>query len=124
MKLRIVAALAALLSTLATVNASVVNGKCTGSGGAPGVCISTSSCTAGGGKYITGACPGTPADIKCCTKTSCGGGGGNCRWTDQCGAKHHTVSGLCPGPNGFKCCVPDPIVCGRDAEGNEKRCIP
>lgn len=37
------------------------------------------------------------------TKTSCGSGG-NCRWTDQCSGT--TKSGLCPGPDGFKCCLP------------------
>ncbi len=36
------------------------------------------------------------------TKTSCGSGG-NCRWTDQCSGT--TKSGLCPGPDGFKCCL-------------------
>lgn len=82
---------------------SVVNGACTGSGGALGVCISTSSCTSGGGKYISNACPGTPDNIKCCTKTSCGSGG-NCRFTSSCSG--HTLTGLCPGPDNFKCCVP------------------
>jgi hypothetical protein len=92
-----------------TIQASVVaeravlNGPCTGSGGAPGVCLATASCSSGGGKYISGACPGTPADIKCCTKTSCGSGG-NCRWTSQC-SSGNTLSGLCPGPTDFKCCV-------------------
>jgi hypothetical protein len=93
-----------------TIQASVVaeraaeNGRCTGSGGAPGVCIPTAKCNSGGGKYISGACPGTPNDIKCCTKPSCGTGG-NCRWTSQC-SSGNTLTGLCPGPADFKCCVP------------------
>jgi hypothetical protein len=98
-----------LLLGLKTVNANVIaersveNGPCTGSGGAPGVCIATAKCTSGGGSYISNACPGTPADIKCCTKTTCGSGG-NCRWTSQCSSS--TLTGLCPGPADFKCCVP------------------
>ena len=83
---------------------STINGPCTGGGGAPGVCISTSSCTNTGGHYITGACPGTPNDIKCCTKPSCSSGG-SCQWVSQC-SSGKTVSGLCPGPADFKCCLP------------------
>jgi len=88
---------------------STVNGECTGAGGAPGVCIATGSCTGGGGSYISNACPGTPNNIKCCVKNSCGSGGrnGDCRWTSQCGAGKTTLSGLCPGPTDFKCCVDD-----------------
>lgn len=82
---------------------AAVDGPCTGSGDAPGVCIATGQCTSGGGTYISNACPGTPDDIKCCTKTSCGSGG-NCRWTSQCSTS--SLSGLCPGPADFKCCVP------------------
>lgn len=81
-----------------------LNGACTGSGGAPGVCIATSSCTKGGGTYINNACPGTPSDIKCCTKTSCGSGG-NCRFASQC-STGNIVANLCPGPTDFKCCQP------------------
>ena len=82
---------------------STVNGACTGLNGAPGVCIPTSSCSDSGGKYISNACPGTPDDIKCCTKASCGDGG-NCRWTSQCSGT--TVPNLCPGPSSFECCEP------------------
>ncbi len=85
---------------------SELNGPCTGEGGAPGVCVKTTDCTADGGKYITGACPGTPNNIKCCTKTSCkSGSGGNCRWTKQC-SSGKTATGFCPGPANFKCCLP------------------
>ena len=86
-----------------TLARSTLNGGCTGAGGAPGVCISTSSCHSGGGTYISNACPGTPEDIKCCTKPACGSGG-NCRWTSECSGS--TVSNLCPGPASFKCCEP------------------
>ncbi|KAL8852523.1 MAG: hypothetical protein Q9221_002647 [Calogaya cf. arnoldii] len=37
---------------------ATLNGPCTGAGGAPGVCISTTSCTADGGTHILNACPG------------------------------------------------------------------
>ncbi|KAL5427624.1 hypothetical protein PMIN07_009108 [Paraphaeosphaeria minitans] len=98
--------LISLLST-GSVNAlaprSSVNGPCTGSGGAPGVCISTSSCSSAGGSYISNACPLTAVDIKCCVKNSCASGG-SCKWTSQCGGT--TQSGLCPGPSDFKCCTP------------------
>lgn len=83
------------------VERATVNGPCTGAGGAPGVCISTTDCTAGGGRHILNACPGTPDNIRCCTKTSCGNGG-NCRFTSQCSGT--SVSNLCPGPASFKCC--------------------
>lgn len=88
---------------LQPVKRAVVDGPCTGSGGAPGVCIPTAKCTAGGGTHILNACPGTPDDIRCCTKTSCGSGG-NCRFTSSCSGS--TLTGLCPGPDDFKCCVP------------------
>jgi len=81
---------------------STINGECTGKGGAPGVCIHTAACSDAGGSYISDACPDTPDDVKCCTKTSCGSGG-NCRWTSQCSGS--TVSNLCPGPTDFKCCL-------------------
>ena len=95
---------------LPTIHASALaeravrNGACTGKGSTPGVCIPTAQCSSRGGTYITGACPNLPNDIKCCTKTTCGSGG-NCRWTSQCSKS--TLTGLCPGPADFKCCVPN-----------------
>ncbi|MCJ1428366.1 hypothetical protein MMC29_006275 [Sticta canariensis] len=100
---------ATTLFGFSTVSASVLaeravlNGQCTGKGSAPGVCISTKKCTSKGGTLITNRCPGLPNDIKCCTKPACGNGG-NCRWTSQCSGS--TVSNQCPGPAGFKCCLP------------------
>ena len=85
---------------------SEVNGPCTGDGGAPGVCISTKDCADGGGKSIINACPGTPDNIRCCTKTSCGTGNkGNCRFTSSC-SSGITETNKCPGPASFKCCMP------------------
>ncbi|KAI4193247.1 MAG: hypothetical protein LQ348_002915 [Seirophora lacunosa] len=66
---------------------ATTNGPCTGAGGHPGVCISTADCTADGGTHILNACPGLPDNIRCCTKAS-------------------TLTGLCPGPTDFKCCLP------------------
>lgn len=88
------------------LGALAVNDPCTGAGGAPGVCISTSACANKGGTSISGACPGTPADIKCCSKTMCGTDSlGNCRFESSC-ASGITESGQCPGPSAFKCCMP------------------
>ncbi|EFE33521.1 uncharacterized protein ARB_07466 [Trichophyton benhamiae CBS 112371] len=93
----------AILS-LSGVQAATLNGPCTGARGAPGICISTSSCTKAGGSYISNACPGLPIGIKCCSKTSCGDGG-NCRFTSAC-SSGNTQAGLCPGPSSFQCCLP------------------
>ncbi|KAJ4286069.1 hypothetical protein N0V90_013416 [Kalmusia sp. IMI 367209] len=102
-----------LLAAVSTVTAaSHKNGPCTGKDGVQGVCISTKSCTSGGGSYISNACPGTPDDIKCCTKPSCQKAAqkGDCRWVDKCGTEKTTLTGLCPGPDAFRCCVPKGTV--------------
>ena len=85
-----------------TLAARQVNAACTGAGARPGVCIPTGQCSSGGGTSIVGACPGTPANIRCCTKASCANGG-SCQWTNQCSGT--TQSGLCPGPTNFQCCL-------------------
>lgn len=101
-----------LLPVFLTLTAAQVNSRCSGSGGATGVCISTSTCSSGGGVSISGACPGTPADVRCCTKSSCGSGG-SCQWTSSC-ASGNTLGGLCPGPSDFKCCLPGGSTGGGD----------
>ncbi|KAF9450541.1 glycoside hydrolase family 24 protein [Macrolepiota fuliginosa MF-IS2] len=86
---------------------ATLNGACT-IGSTPGTCISTSTCSSGGGTYASGYCPNDPADVKCCYKTSCGSGG-NCRWTSQCttgNTASELPAGLCPGPTDFNCCLP------------------
>ncbi|KAK9242107.1 hypothetical protein V1506DRAFT_548532 [Lipomyces tetrasporus] len=109
--MRIPSLLLAILTLLSLTTAhalfprAVEDGPCTGAGGAPGVCIPTASCTSAGGMYISNACPGTPEDIKCCTKSSCSSNG-SCKWTSQCSPPSTTLTGLCPGPAEFKCCVP------------------
>ncbi|KAF2877119.1 hypothetical protein BDV95DRAFT_601534 [Massariosphaeria phaeospora] len=102
------------------VNANVasptarINGPCTGENGAVGVCVPTASCTRDNGTYISNACPGTPEDIKCCTKTSCQleARKGDCRWVDKCGGGKSLIQYLCPGPDAFRCCVTNEIPTG------------
>ncbi|OLN87589.1 putative secreted protein [Colletotrichum chlorophyti] len=89
---------AALSATLAF---AALNEPCYGSGGRAGVCVTTSTCSSNGGTTIDNACPADPANVKCCTKPSCGSGG-NCRWASDCGGS--TVANQCPGPAAFKCC--------------------
>ncbi|KAG0638127.1 hypothetical protein HOY80DRAFT_969066 [Tuber brumale] len=89
-----------LVLLLSTTAQAAINDRCTVNGTA-GVCISTASCTSGGGTSTAGFCPNDPADIRCCTKTKCGNGG-SCNWTGQC--RGTTVSSQCPGPANFKCC--------------------
>ncbi|KAF2836561.1 hypothetical protein M501DRAFT_939388 [Patellaria atrata CBS 101060] len=92
-----------LLSTLLGGAArAALNEPCYGSGGRAGVCVTTTTCSSGGGVTINGGCPSDPANVKCCSKASCGASPGNCRWTSDCGGS--SVSNLCPGPAGFKCC--------------------
>ncbi|KAJ6464554.1 hypothetical protein C8R45DRAFT_940043 [Mycena sanguinolenta] len=85
-----------LLASVTTTAWAAVNGPCTSG---PGVCISTSSCHAGGGVSTTGLCPHDPDDIKCCTKAPCspyageGGAGGQCQFTSTCTGNHYTLTG-------------------------------
>ena len=95
---------ATIVYTSATSDPAVLNGPCTGKEYAPGVCVTTSKCSSSGGTFIFNTCPGTPSDIRCCTKTLCSGNG-NWRWTWSCSGS--TVSNQCPGPASFKCCVPE-----------------
>jgi hypothetical protein len=55
----------------------------------------------------TVACPGTPDDIKCCTKPSCQleAQSGDCRWAENCDSGNTLLENLCPGPDAFRCCV-------------------
>ena len=82
---------------------AAVNEPCYGPSGRAGVCLTTSACSKAGGTAISGACPRDPANVKCCTKPTCGtGGSGNCRWTSDCAGS--STSGQCPGPGQMKCC--------------------
>ncbi|KAF7561960.1 hypothetical protein G7046_g2182 [Stylonectria norvegica] len=86
---------------LLTIALAANNEPCYGPSGRAGVCISTSSCSSAGGTSISGACPADAANIKCCSKPSCGSGG-NCRWQSDCGGS--SVANQCPGPSQMKCC--------------------
>lgn len=105
--LSIFAATAVFSATLAhsstIAERAVLNGPCTGKDNAPGVCVATSECSSFHGTFISNACPGTPDNIKCCTKALCSDHG-SCRWTSSCTGR--TVSNQCPGPSSFKCCIP------------------
>lgn len=61
--------------------ALALNGACT-AGSTPGVCITTSDCSSGGGTSHAGFCPSDPTNVECCTKAC--GSGGTCRFTSSC----------------------------------------
>ena len=83
---------------------AALNGRCNLSDGTAGVCIRTADCSSGGGTSYSGFCPNDPADVRCCTKNCSGAGGsGSCKWSSTCSGT--TLSGLCPGPSDFKCCI-------------------
>lgn len=98
--------LLALFSLLPNAFAAL-NGACSIGNGTPGVCVSTGSCAASGGTSTKGFCPNDPADVRCCTKPVCGTSGGTCKDVNAC-ESGNTVTGLCPGPASFKCCLPKP----------------
>jgi len=90
-----------LLFALPTV-LGALNGACSASG-VPGICITTTDCSSGGGTSHVGFCPNDPDNVRCCTKTC--GSGGTCRLTSSC-TTGNIATGLCPGPDTFKCCLP------------------
>ncbi|KAK4199168.1 hypothetical protein QBC40DRAFT_297735 [Triangularia verruculosa] len=97
------------LAALATVNGHCSGDQATGEWRSKGICISTGTCTSYGGKYITGACPNDPDNIKCClvgrypsTVNPCGGLSW-CDWTsNSCSGTRPT--GYCPGGDNYRCC--------------------
>ncbi|KAM7215340.1 hypothetical protein V8F06_009297 [Rhypophila decipiens] len=76
-------------------------------GGSFGTCQTTSWCNGRGGRSdVTGACPGQPANVRCCFAPRCGSGG----WCDHTSARCREFGGqflpnLCPGPTNYRCCV-------------------
>ncbi|PFH48195.1 glycoside hydrolase family 24 protein [Amanita thiersii Skay4041] len=100
--------LSSLLITVLALTSTVVQGALNGPcsvNGTPGVCVKTAACRAAGGKPDpSNFCPNDPADVQCCTKPSCKSGG-SCKWSNQCSSGRFEV-GDCPGPAGFKCCLP------------------
>ncbi|KAF9524121.1 glycoside hydrolase family 24 protein [Crepidotus variabilis] len=81
---------------------AAINDACTASG-TPGVCLTTTTCSSGGGTPHSGYCPSDPSNVQCCTKAC--GSGGTCRFSSSC-TTGHTQTGLCPGPSDFACCLP------------------
>ncbi|KAL0944968.1 D-alanyl-D-alanine carboxypeptidase [Colletotrichum truncatum] len=92
-----------LFTTIVSVTAvfAATNEPCYSTDGRAGVCVLSSTCESGGGTTINGACPADAANVKCCSKSSCGSGG-NCRWASDCAGT--SASNQCPGPAQFKCC--------------------
>jgi len=72
---------AAVFFLAVTFAQAAVNGPCT-AGSAPGVCLTTSSCSSSGGTSHAGFCPSDPTDVQCCTKVC--GSGGICRFSNTC----------------------------------------
>jgi lysozyme len=87
---------------------AALNGPCSVDG-TPGVCVSTASCKHAGGTSHRNFCPFDPDDIRCCTKVCADRGAGICNWVKDC--KGETLTGLCPGPSGFKCCLTRHCTC-------------
>ena len=94
---------------------SALNGACTGR---TGICLSTTTCANYKGTSYTGKCPNDANNIKCCDNISCRANGksGKCVFSSQCSGI--TYSGLCPGGNDFKCCVPTVPTGGSSSSGN------
>ncbi|KAH6904001.1 hypothetical protein BKA70DRAFT_1110062 [Coprinopsis sp. MPI-PUGE-AT-0042] len=93
-----------LFSSLSSIVHAAINDPCD-AGGIPGICVTTSTCAFSDGTSRTGFCPNDDSDVKCCT-TKCGpGAAGICRFNSTC-ESGRTLTGLCPGPNDFKCCLP------------------
>ncbi|KAK0616703.1 hypothetical protein B0T14DRAFT_523655 [Immersiella caudata] len=62
------------------------------------------------GTISHGDCPWDGNNVKCCQQvTRCYGDlqATFCSWPEGCGAGSTRLTGLCPGPNDFKCCVND-----------------
>ncbi|KAJ6534320.1 hypothetical protein B0H19DRAFT_964674 [Mycena capillaripes] len=94
-----------LLLSLGLAHAAL-NVPCIGGGLPPGVgiCILIHDCAAAGGTSLVGLCPSDIPNLRCCVKAPCApGGGGICRFNNTCAGT--SLTGFCPGPNNFKCCV-------------------
>ncbi|EAU80900.1 lysozyme [Coprinopsis cinerea okayama7 len=110
MKPTLLSTLIALALTTSVMGA--INDACSVNG-TPGVCLSTTTCSNGGGTSTAGYCPNDPSNVRCCTKKC--GSGGTCRFESTC-STGNTATGLCPGPSNFKCCLP--------ASGGGGNCTP
>ncbi|KAJ6464555.1 hypothetical protein C8R45DRAFT_804608, partial [Mycena sanguinolenta] len=88
------------LVLLATITWAAVNGPCSSG---PGVCISTSSCHAGGGTSTRKLCPNDPDDIHQVAVHDLPWSGRRAGSLQRRSLTQIWV-GLCPGPSNFKCC--------------------
>ncbi|KAM7194172.1 hypothetical protein V8F20_008092 [Naviculisporaceae sp. PSN 640] len=78
------------------------------SNGAWGICEPISWCNErGGNSNIQNLCPGTGTSVRCCFSPMCDSGRGFCTTTSsrcrEFGGQF--ISGKCPGPDNYKCCV-------------------
>ena len=81
-----------------------------------GECISKTNCQRLKGTSTPGFCPGTGAEIQCCTYGACKGKAGVCEPVSTCTGT--TASGYCGGGNNIKCCSQN---FNSDHPGIEKR---
>jgi len=94
-----------LVAAMAPSTFARINGPCSGDYKGKGVCVSTASCNSASGSYISGFCPGDPANIKCCVKrVQVGNRVGTCLPITQCLLKEK-ISGYCPGDSTVKLCM-------------------
>ncbi|ELQ39431.1 hypothetical protein MCOR27_004726 [Pyricularia oryzae] len=82
---------------------------CALSTGQQGLCLSTSNCRSSGGTSTPNLCPGTPADVQCCTYGTCtvpaqANLTGLCVPSASC-TDGTVTRGLCPGDAGITCCT-------------------
>ncbi|TFK22934.1 lysozyme [Coprinopsis marcescibilis] len=96
-----------LALAFAGLSHAAINDPCSANG-TPGVCLTTTVCSSGGGTSRAGFCPNDPTNVQCCSKTC--STNGVCRFTSSC-ASGNTLTGLCPGPSTFRCCLPSSSAC-------------
>jgi hypothetical protein len=83
-----------------------------------GTCLDSSTSTCASGNFVSGLCPGTPSNIRCCPDEApsheavgraCngnyGGSRARCLDTDTTQCRVDFVSGKCDGPANVKCCT-------------------
>jgi len=97
--------IAFLVAAMTPSSLASLQGGCSGSYMGVGVCVHTADCTANGGSYISGFCPGDPEDVKCCVKkVQVGNQIGKCLPTYQC-YSGRILDGYCPGNESVKLCI-------------------
>ena len=101
------------------ISGQASNGKCSSGNG---ICVTTEECTNRGGSYVSGKCPNDPDNVKCCNKKcSYNGRQGECIFVGDC-KNGDVYSGLCPGNDNFKCCIPKTTqveTCSYNGESGE-----